>query len=57
VVYREQAQAGKVRQSLRFEMAVAARRILSEFRDDYLSTSRLFRVPAEKLKSVLRKTI
>jgi hypothetical protein len=55
VVYREQAHAGKVRRSLRFELAVAARRILSEFRDDYLSTSRFLSAPTERLKNVLRK--
>ena len=55
VVYREQAHAGEVPRSLRFELAVAARRILCEFRDDYPSTSRFLRAPAERLKSVLRK--
>jgi hypothetical protein len=39
VVYREQPRS--VRRSLGFEMAVAARRILSEFRDNYLSTSHI----------------
>ncbi len=55
VIYRGQGHSGKVRRSLRFELAVASRRILSEFRDNYLSTSRLLSVPAERLKSVLRK--
>jgi hypothetical protein len=57
VVYREQAHAGKVRRSLRVKLAVAARRILCEFRDDYLSTSRLLSALAERLKSVHRKVI
>ena len=55
VVYREQAHAGKVHRSLRFELAVAVRRILSEVRDDYLSRSRFLGVPAGKLRSVFSK--
>src|SRR5713101_3647032 len=47
VVYPEQANVGKVRRSLRLELAVALRRILSEFRDDYPSTSRFLSAPAE----------
>ena len=39
VVYREHAGAGKVGRSLRFELSVAVRRILSEVRDEYLSGS------------------
>jgi len=57
VVYREQAHAGKVRRSLRFELAVAVRRILSEFRDDYLCRSRFLSAPVDRLKSVLRQAI
>jgi hypothetical protein len=57
VVYKDQAYARKIPRSLRFELAVAARRILSEFRDDYLSRSRFLSVTAGKLKSALRKTI
>jgi hypothetical protein len=57
VVYREQAPGGRARRSLHLELAVAARRILSEFRDDYLSTSRLLTAPAERLKSALKKFI
>jgi len=57
VVYQEQTTTGKVRRSLRFELAVAVRRILSEFRDNYLSTSRLFSSPAERLRTVIRKAI
>lgn len=45
VVYPEQAHVGKVPRSLRYELAVAARRILSEFRDDYLSTIRFLDAP------------
>lgn len=41
--------------SLRFETSVAARRILSEFRDEYLLTNRFLSAPARRLKNVLRK--
>src|SRR5215469_4343614 len=37
VIYREQPPAGKVGRSLRFELSVAVRRILCEFRDEYVS--------------------
>ncbi len=57
VVYRGQAHTEKVRRSLRFELSVAVRRILSELRDDYLSRSRFPRGPANRLKSVSRKAI
>ena len=57
VVYREQTQARKERRSLRFELSVATRRILSEFRDHFLSRSHFLSVPADRLKSVLRKAI
>jgi hypothetical protein len=57
VVYPEQANARELPRSLRFELAVAARRILSELRDDYLSTNRLLSAPAERLKGILRKAI
>jgi hypothetical protein len=55
VVYREQAPEGKVSQSLSFELSVATRRFLSEFRDDYLSRSRFLSASAEKLRSALKK--
>jgi hypothetical protein len=57
VVYRQQAPTGNVHRSLRFELAVAVRRILSEFRDDYLSRSRFLSTPAGRLKNVLRRTM
>lgn len=41
VFYREQADSPKLRRSLRYEISVALRRILSEMRDGYLSKSRL----------------
>src|SRR5579864_2847391 len=40
VAYRDQTSAVPLHRSLRFELAVAIRRLLSEFRDDYLSHSR-----------------
>jgi hypothetical protein len=57
VVYRQQAHARDEQRSLRFELAVAIRRILSEFRDDYLSRSRFLTIPAGKLTGVLSKAI
>ena len=57
VVYLEQAYVGRDHRSLRFELAVATRRILSEFRDDYLFRNRFLRDSAERLKSVFRKSV
>jgi hypothetical protein len=57
VLYREQPSAVNEARSLRFELSVAARRALCEFRDDYLSRSRLLWAPANKLGNVLRKAI
>jgi hypothetical protein len=55
LVYPEQAPAVLLRRSLRFELSVATRRMLSEFRDEYLSTSRFLNAPAQRLKSMLRR--
>jgi hypothetical protein len=58
VVYREQqAVAGEMGRSLRFELAVAARRFLCEFRDDYLSRSRSLTTTAASLKNALSKAV
>jgi hypothetical protein len=57
VVYKEQIPAEKVRRSLRLEISVAARRRLSEFRDDYISRSRFLAATAGKLKDALKKAI
>ena len=57
VVYKEQTRAAKVRRSWRFEISVAARRTLSEFRDDYISRSRFLSATAGKLKGALKKAI
>ena len=55
VVYRERANAGKMDRSLRFELSVAVRRILCEFRDDYLSGSSFLSTTSASLKNVLTK--
>ncbi len=55
VVYREPANAGKARRSLRFELAVAVRRMLCEFRDDYLSRSSFLSTTAASLKNALTR--
>ena len=52
VVYREPTNGGKANRSLRFEMSVALRRILSELRDDCLSKSRLLSTTAAGLRNV-----
>jgi hypothetical protein len=55
VVYREHADAGAVGRTPRFELAVALRRVLSEFRDDYLSRSRFLATTAAGFKHVLTR--
>jgi hypothetical protein len=55
VVYREHADARTVGRTFRFELAVALRRVLSEFRDDYLSTNRFLATAAAGFKQVLTK--
>ena len=55
VVYPEQAVSKNVRRSLRFEAGVAARRLLSEFRDNYVATNWFLSASANKLKSMIRK--
>jgi hypothetical protein len=57
VFYQEQAHTGKVHRSMRFELAVAARRMLSEFRDDYLCRSRFLHASVDRLKNVFRQAI
>ena len=55
VVYREQDERETVNRSLRFELSVAGRRILSELRDDYLSRSRFLSTTAASVKNALTK--
>ena len=57
VLYREQPGSRKLHRSFRFELLVAGRRILSEWRDDYLSRSRLLNTAAVKLKNMLTRTV
>lgn len=57
VFYREQEKTEKVDPSLRFELSVAVRRILSEFRDDYLSRSRFLGATAASLKNAFTKPV
>ena len=52
VVYRHQGEAVKVNRRLRFELFVASRRILSEFRDDYLSRSSFLSTKAASFRNV-----
>lgn len=55
VFYRRRDEAEQVYRSLHFELSVAARRILSEFRDDYLSRSHFLSTTAASLRNVLTK--
>jgi hypothetical protein len=56
VVYRQRAGAGKVGRSLSFELSVAVRRMLCEFRDDYLSRSSFLSTTAASLKNVVTRS-
>ena len=55
VVYRQQAHTVVEDRSLRFELSVATRRMLSEFRDDYLSRSRTLSTAAANFKNALTR--
>jgi hypothetical protein len=55
VFYREQEDTEKLGRSLHFELSVAIRRILCEFRDDHLSKSRFLSSTAASLNNALRK--
>jgi hypothetical protein len=55
VVCLEQTVYGNARRSLRFEAGVAARRLLSEFRDNYVATNWFLSASANKLKGMIRK--
>jgi hypothetical protein len=56
-IYSDNAQTQKVRRPLRFELSVAARRILCEVRDEYVSKSRFLSDTAARLRSVRRKSV
>jgi hypothetical protein len=55
LLWEETPNLGEERRSLGLEFAVAARRILSEFRDNYLSINEFLSIPAQKLKHVLKR--
>ena len=55
VVYLDSARAAKTGRSVRFELSVAIRRVLSELRDDYLSRSRFLSTTAASLKSAVTR--
>jgi len=55
VVYRERDPLEKMNRSFGFELSVAGRRILSEFRDDYLSRSRFLTRTTASVKNALAK--
>lgn len=56
VIHQEPAHAAPVRQAMRYELSVAARRMFCEIRDNYLAKSPFLNV-AGRLKSALRKAI
>lgn len=56
VVYRPSTDLGTADRSVRFELSVAARRLLCEFRDGYLSESRLLNSAAANLRKVATRT-
>jgi hypothetical protein len=53
--YREQEETEKVERSLRFELSVAVRRILSELSDSYLARSCSLSTAAAKFKNEFAK--
>jgi hypothetical protein len=57
VIYRKQAtgNAGVIDHSLHYEISVALRRLLCEFRDDYLPKSRLLSAIAARLRGALAR--
>jgi hypothetical protein len=55
-VYKEKAFARTLPRSLRFELSVAVRRLLCEFRDECVTQSPFLGTSAVKLKRVLRRT-
>jgi hypothetical protein len=55
IAYRQRDVPSRARRRLRFEISVAGRRLLSEFRDDYLSRSFLMKPTAGPAKALARK--
>jgi len=54
VEYLELGTGGMAHRSLKFEASVAARRMLSEFRDNYISQTPLLNAPMKKLRKVVK---
>ncbi len=57
VDYGQRSRTDKLHRTLRLELSVALRRVLSEFRDDYVAKNRILSIPAGILKSMLRKAV
>jgi hypothetical protein len=55
IIYRQSAEGGMMGRSLRYELFVALRRVLSEFRDDYLSRSPLLTAAVGKFRGRAHK--
>jgi hypothetical protein len=55
VLYRKQADVERVGRSLPYEVSVALRRVLSEFRDDYLSKSHFLSATAGRFKEAITR--
>ena len=53
LMYQGQSRSAELPQSIRYRISVAVRRILSEFRDDYLSRSRFLASTAATVKTVV----
>jgi hypothetical protein len=56
IILQDQAPLGTENRTLKLELAIAARRILSEVRDEYLSESSYYSVFTNKLRNVGRKS-
>ena len=50
ILYSEPSEVGRPKQSIRFELSVAIRRVLSELRDEYLSKKRFLSSTAANIK-------
>jgi len=55
VIYRNQTDGRMISRSLRYEVSVAVRRVLSEFRDNYLSKSLFLYAATGRLKGALAR--
>jgi hypothetical protein len=57
IILPESTLSGTDHRSIQFEFAVAARRILSEIRDEYVSTNSYLRIPMNKFKGVVKRIV